>query len=276
MSDNKIGFIGAGQMAQAIARGITQHQLIPGGQIYFSDPSHFAVEAFQSAVVGSKSVSNNRELIERCDTIILAVKPQYFSVVAEDFEASMDGTKLLISIIAGITLGTLSKTLQTSRIVRVMPNTPCLIASGASGFTPMDGVEAEDLVLVDQVFSSLGTIIQVEERLLDAVTGLSGSGPAYVLTFIQALVDGGVLMGLPRKTAQLLAVDTVIGAARLVRETGVHPAELYDRVTSPGGTTIHGIQALEENGFRHAVISAVEAATLRSEEMAILSEANND
>ena len=214
-------------------------------------------------------MDDNAEVVRRADVLFLAVKPQQMVRVAAELKGKLGPDLLVISIAAGIRLSVLAQGFgEQVRLVRVMPNTPCLVGKGACGYclggtaTPADGQ------LVQQLLSAVGLAFEVEEKLLDAVTGLSGSGPAFVYVIIEALSDGGVRMGLPRAVASALAAQTVLGAAQMVLSTGDHPGVLKDRVASPGGTTIAGLQALEEAGLRGGLMAAVEAATRRSLELA--------
>jgi len=267
MLDQTIGFIGAGQMARALAGGFAAAGLIEPERIVAFDPSEAAAEEFVGAVVGAKLAGSNAEVIEAADVVVLAVKPQNVATVAEETSGHLTADKLLVSIAAGLSIERLTSGFGSDRVIRVMPNTPCLVGRGAAGYALGPGATVEDGGTVWKLLGSVGVAFQVDERLMDAVTGLSGSGPAFIYTVIEALADGGVRMGLPRQTATTLAAQTVLGAAQMVLATGEHPAVLRDRVTSPGGTTIAGIQALEDHGLRAAMIGAVEAATERSVEL---------
>ncbi len=262
----RIGFIGAGQMASALAAGFLRARLVEGGQISAADPSSAAVEAFCKNVSGAAGLSDNAAVAKGVDVLFLATKPQHLAAAVTNLAADAAG-KLVISIAAGITLKTLDAALPKSRLVRVMPNTPCLVGESASGYSLGPRATEADGALVKQLLESVGRAFVVDEKLLDAVTGLSGSGPAFVYVAIEALSDAGVRMGLPRDVALQLAAQTVRGAATMVLETGEHPGVLKDRVTSPGGTTIAGLAALESGGFRGTLIAAVEAATRRSIEL---------
>lgn len=274
MLTQKIGFIGAGQMARALAEGFVRSGLIEGKQVLAADPIAAAKEGFLSEIRGAKFVASNVEVASAADVLILATKPQQMAAVLAELRPHVTSKHLIISIAAGVRLAKLAEGMADAarkeplRIVRVMPNTPCLIGRSASGYCAGAHATPADLQLVEQLLSSVGQAFQVEEKLLDAVTGLSGSGPAFVYVMIEALSDGGVRMGLPRNVASALAAQTVRGAAEMVLVTGEHPAVLKDRVASPGGTTIAGLQALEAGGVRGALIAAVEAATKRSIELA--------
>lgn len=267
LKNKTIGFIGAGNMAEALINGlISSHTLLPG-DIMVSDRN---VERLAVLAEGYKikAVNSNTEVVSGSDIVILAVKPQdIYSVLAEVRETVKD--KLLISIAAGIKTATIIETLlRAVRIVRAMPNTPALVLSGATALFVADGCSKDDEKLALKIFDAVGkTVVLKDEALMDAVTGLSGSGPAYVFVILEALADAGVRMGLPRETASLLANQTVFGAAKMVMEVKRHPAELKDMVASPGGTTIAGLKKLEDGKIRASLMDAVEAATLRSREL---------
>ncbi len=267
MSTTVLGFLGAGQMGRALAGGFLRAGLVTGSDLVAFDPSPAAAERFVAAVAGARLLNSNVEVVRAASVLILAVKPQQVDGVAGDLRGQLGPEHLLVSIAAGIGLGRLSASFETERIIRVMPNTPCFVGEGAAGYSLGAGATEEDGQLVGRLMNAVGLAYQVDERLLDAVTGLSGSGPAFVYMMIEALADGGVRVGLPRVTAAALAAQTVLGAARMVLASGEHPAVLKDRVASPGGTTIAGIQALEQLGFRGAVMGAVELATRRSLEL---------
>jgi pyrroline-5-carboxylate reductase len=266
MIEKTIGFIGAGQMARALAQGFVQAGLIRGEAIAAADPSPGAREAFRQAVPSAKIVDSNAAVVRHADVAFLAVKPQSAASATTE-SGKIDPNKLVVSIVAGVPLVKLAEQLGTTRLVRVMPNTPCLVGESAAAYCLGSGASPEDGRLVSGLLAAVGIAFEVDERLMDAVTGLSGSGPAYAYVMIEALADGGVRMGLPRDVALALAAKTLLGAARMVLKTGEHPAVLKDRVASPGGTTIAGLKALEERGLRGALIAAVEAATRRSMEL---------
>ncbi len=267
MADRKIGFIGAGQMARAMARGFVAAGRIDARDVGASDPEEKAMQGFVETVPEARAYASNVELAEACDVIVLAVKPQKMAGVLRELGPQAKADKLFVSIAAGITLATLAEGLSTDRLVRVMPNTPCLVSQCAAGYCLGAGVTPEDEALVARLLSAVGKAFCLEERLLDAVTGLSGSGPAFVYVIIEALSDGGVRMGLPRDVATTLAAQTVRGAAEMVLATGEHPGVLKDKVASPGGTTIAGLAALEAGGLRSTLLLAVEAAANRSKEL---------
>jgi len=263
----QIGFIVTGKMATALAAGFLSAGCCTAAEIIGSDVSTVARDAFAKAV-GGKSVATNREVVEQSQVLFLAVKPQVMGSVLAELKPLLAPQHLIVSIAAGITLAQLEQGLGSGRrLIRVMPNTPCLVNASASGYAIGGAATPEDSETVRKLLSAVGIAVQVPEHLLDAVTGLSGSGPAYVYVMLEALSDGGVRMGLPRDVATKLAAQTMLGAARMVLETGEHPGALKDAVTSPGGTTIAGLHALERGGLRATLMNAVEAATLRAQEL---------
>jgi pyrroline-5-carboxylate reductase len=260
----RVGFLGAGRMATALAKGLVEARFAAAESILASDPLPAARDAF-SASSGSRGTASNAEVVRAADVLVLAVKPTHVAEVLTEIRAEVQPRHLVISIAAGVPLKTLIALLgSATRLARVMPNTPCLVAAGASAYALGGSATADDGQLVSKLLSTVGIAIELPESLLDAVTGLSGSGPAYIYQVIEALSDGGVLMGLPRDVATRLASQTVLGAAQMVVQTGEAPAVLKDAVASPGGTTIAGLHALEAGGLRAALMNAVQAATLRS------------
>jgi pyrroline-5-carboxylate reductase len=267
-SGKRWGFIGSGKMATALVRGILRAGLARPADIVASDPSS-AARASLVAETGISVFDTNPPVVERSDVLVLAVKPQSMSTALAQLRPVISDGHLVISVAAGIPIAALREGLGAERrIIRVMPNTPVLLGEGASAYAIGQGVTADDETLVRSFLESVGRVVCVPEPLLDAVTGLSGSGPAFVYLMIEALSDGGVRVGLPRETATILAAQTVLGAARMVLESGIHPGALKDQVASPGGTTIAGLHALERCAVRGALIDAVEAATRRSAELA--------
>ena len=262
-----IGFLGAGQMATALACGWSKAGLLDAAKSRAADPFPDARAKFEKATVVA-TLDANRAVATACDVLVLAVKPQVMPAVLAELRPALAAKHLVVSIAAGVTLQTLAEGLGAkTRLVRVMPNTPCLVGSSATGYSPGSTATPDDVELVGKLFGAVGKAFRVAEPLLDAVTGLSGSGPAFVYTFIEALADGGVNCGLPRDVALALAAQTVLGSAKMVLETGLHPGALKDAVASPGGTTIAGLHALERAAFRAAAMDAVEAATRRAEEL---------
>jgi pyrroline-5-carboxylate reductase len=262
----QIGFLGAGRMATALARGWLRAELIRADRCRASDPLLPARQSF-TAETGCPAVADNREVVAGSDLLVLAVKPQSMPALLAEIRPLLR-TPLVVSIAAGITLRQLTGGLGAGcRLVRVMPNTPCLIGFSASGYSPGENATDDDIALVDRLMAAVGVAFRLPEHLLDAVTGLSGSGPAFVYLMIEAMSDGGVRVGLPRDVATTLAAQTVLGAAKMVLETRTHPGMLKDMVASPGGTTIAGLHALERGGVRGALMDAVEAATRRAMEL---------
>jgi len=263
----KIGFLGAGKMATALARGFVNAKLVTAKQLLAADPFPAARKNF-AAEAGAKATAANLDVAPAANVLILATKPDQVAAALAEISGAFTKNHLLISIAAGVTLAKLETALPTgARVIRVMPNTPALVGAGASAFALGKNATAADGELAKKLLSAVGVAFQVKESLLDAVTGLSGSGPAYVYQFIEALSDGGVAAGLPRDIATRLAAQTVLGGAKMVLETGQHPGALKDQVTSPGGTTIEGIHELEKGKLRATVMSAVRAATEKSKKL---------
>jgi pyrroline-5-carboxylate reductase len=268
MLANKLGFIGAGRMATALARGFVQAELLSPTSILASDPFDAAREKFAGAIAGATVYDQNTPVVATVDVLILAVKPQLMSHVLDEIRSKIGKEVLVVSIAAGVPLARLAAGLPANqRIVRVMPNTPCLVGRGASAFSRGAFATEADGELVAQLLSAVGIAREVPESQLDAVTGLSGSGPAFVYTMIEALTEGGAAVGLPPALAAELAAQTAAGAAEMIVKTGASPAALREQVTSPGGTTLAGLKALDENGFQGAVVAAIRAATQRSAEL---------
>lgn len=264
----RIGFIGAGRMATALARGFVNSKTIAPSGIVAADPSEAARGAFLRVVPGTEIGDDNASVAASATVVLLAVKPQQMNDALAEIRAALNEDALVVSIAAGVTLDRLAAGLAANqRVVRVMPNTPCLIGKGASAYSRGRHATAEDGELVAKLLASVGAAYEVPETLLDAVTGLSGSGPAFVYSMIEALTEGGVAAGLPAPLAAELAVRTAAGAAEMVLETGETPSVLRDRVTSPGGTTQAGLEVLGKRGFREAVVDAVTAAAKRSADL---------
>ncbi len=263
----QIGFLGAGKMATALAKGFIHAGLADAKQIIAGDPIEAARAAFAKEV-GAKTTASNKDVAAFAGVLILAVKPDQVSGVLSEIRGHFTPKHLLISIAAGVPLAKLEDGLGAgARLIRVMPNTPALVGASATAFALGKSARPEDGELAQQLFSATGLAFQLKESLLDAVTGLSGSGPAYVYLFIEGLSDGGVAAGLPREVATRLAAQTVLGSAKMVLETGQHPGALKDMVTSPGGTTIEGLHELEKGKMRATLISAVRAATEKSKKL---------
>jgi len=262
-----IGFLGAGRMGTALARGFIQAGLVSAGQIMASDPVEAARAAFAKEV-GAKVATSNADVAKFARVLLLAVKPDQVSGALGEIRELFTEEHLLVSIAAGVPLARLEEALgPKARVVRVMPNTPALVGASATAYALGKATLPGDGALVQTFFSSVGLAFPVKEALLDAVTGLSGSGPAYVYLMIEGLSDGGVAAGLPRDIATKLAAQTVLGGAKMVLETGLHPGALKDMVTSPGGTTIEGLHELEKGKVRGALMNAVRAATEKSKKL---------
>jgi pyrroline-5-carboxylate reductase len=267
LKGKKVGFIGAGNMGEALIRGLVAASVVEPEAIWASDVRLERLQELDSQY-GIQVASSNEELVRQVDVVIMAVKPQIMTAVLGDIAPAMTKRKLMISLAAGVSTARIRATLgREVRLIRVMPNTPALVLEGVTAIAKADGLEPDDLDAAREIFSAVGRVVVLEEDLLDAVTGLSGSGPAYVAVVIESLADGGVKMGLDRITAMTLATQTVLGAAKLLQETRMHPGALKDMVSSPGGTSIAGIAALEEGGIRTTFIKAVERATNRSKEL---------
>jgi pyrroline-5-carboxylate reductase len=262
----RIGFIGGGRMAEALISGVLAAKLYEPDKIRVADPDgrrRDHLKQHYSVQVGL----TNGEVVGASDVVVLAVKPQMIAEVLKEVRQSV-ARQLVISVAAGIPIRRMQEFLvpQTA-IIRAMPNTPAMVGAGMTAMAVGTGVGPEAVASARRMFESVGKVAQVDEHLMDAVTGLSGSGPAYIFLAIEAMADGGVKMGLPRETASVLAAQTVLGAARMVVESGQHPARLKDQVASPGGTTIAGLHRLEQGGLRATLMDAVEAATKRSQEL---------
>ncbi len=263
----KIAFLGTGNMAEALIKGLLRAGAAAPAELTCAEPREERRREITQRY-GVRAVGSNREAIAGADVVLLSVKPQVVADVLEEIAADVGTAKLVVSIAAGVPIAAIAARLPAgARIVRTMPNTPALVGAGAAALSAAPGVSTDDLLLAKRIFESVGTAVVVAEPLLDAVTGLSGSGPAFVFLFIEALADGGVKAGLARPEALALAAQTVMGSAKLLLDTHEHPGRLKDQVTSPGGTTIAGVHALEKAGFRGAVIDAVEASARRSREL---------
>jgi len=261
-----LGFLGSGKMASALVNGIIRSGAAKPSEVLVSDV-HAATADKLSKATGANIAATNSALAHGADAIVLCVKPNDALDALGEVGPALHG-KLIVSIVAGLDAKSLESAAGNgARVIRVMPNTPALVGQGAAAYALGSSATEQDAEIVEKILRGVGLAVRVKESLLDAVTGLSGSGPAYVFTVIEALADGGVLMGLPRDLALKLAAQTVAGAALMVRETGEHPAVLRDQVTSPGGTTIAGLEELESGGLRSALISAVRAATERSRQL---------
>ncbi len=263
----KIGFLGGGRMAEALIKGIIQAGLIAAGQIVAVDPAEDRRQLLAKKY--KVNVADDSAGLVDCEIVVLAVKPQVVPALLQSKRANFNKKQLVISIAAGVSLGVLESSLAgcDCRLIRVMPNTPSLIMEGAAALCGGSLANDDDLKIAKAIFDAVGKSVVLSEAEIDAVTGLSGSGPAYVFSFIEALIDGGVKVGLNRNVAETLALQTVLGSVKLVIDTGKHPADLRSMVTSPGGTTIAGLHEMERAGFQGIIMDAVEAATRRSREL---------
>jgi pyrroline-5-carboxylate reductase len=262
-----IGFIGAGNMAEALIKGLLAAGVVEAAQIAGSDPRRERVNELKSRY-GIHATAHNEDVMRRAEVVVLSVKPQILPAVCDQIAPYLNPRAPVISIAAGVPLAVIEAHLPPgTRVVRVMPNTPALVGAGAAAIAAGAHATDEDVAIAKRLFDAVGTSVILDEGQLDAVTGLSGSGPAYVFLIIEALSDAGVKMGLSRYNAQALAAQTVLGSAKLLLDTGEHPGRLKDMVTSPGGTAIAGLHTLEAGGLRTTLINAVETATRRSREL---------
>lgn len=262
MVRRKLGFIGCGNMAGAILDGIISSSVINSEDINVYDINPNAIE--RAKAKGVNIATNIKEVCEASDMILLGVKPNVVENVLESTEGLLEG-KALLSIVAGVSCEKLKKMTNIDlRILRIMPNTPAMVGEGATVLCSDTNFDEEEKKFAVEIFESVGIVEWVPENLIDAVTGLSGGGPAYAAMFIEALADGGVREGLSRATAYKLAAQTVLGTGKMIIETGMHPGQLKDMVSSPAGTTIEGIKALEKGGMRHAVLEAISESTDKS------------
>jgi len=267
MKTKRLGFVGGGNMAEALVKGLLHAKVMPPEGIVVSDVKTERLAHFTD-LHGVRTTQDNHELVRTSDVIVLSVKPQVIDKVLALIGADVKSTQLVISVAAGVPVSAIEARLpEGTHVVRSMPNTPATVQAGATAIAPGTHAGEEDLEVARALFAAVGRVVTLDETLLDAVTGLSGSGPAYVMLMIEALADGGVKVGLHRDTALLLAAQTVYGSAKLLLDTGEHPGRLKDMVTSPGGTAIAGLHTLESGGLRRTLIDAVEAATNRSAQL---------
>ena len=270
LKNQTIAVIGAGHMAGALIGGMIKSKLVPARSIVAARRSPEALAELQKKW-GVRTSTDNKKAVAGAGIVILAVKPQMAKKVLGELAGHISKDQLVISVMAGITTASISKALRANGpVVRAMPNTPCLVDAGATAIAAGEHAGERELKLAEAVFGAVGLAVTLPESALDAVTGLSGSGPVYIYMVIEAMIDGGVKMGIPRAIAAKLAAQTVFGAAKLVIETGKHPAVLKDEVTTPGGTAITAIHVLESKGLRSVLIDGVEAATKRSQELSRL------
>ncbi len=266
LENKKIAFLGGGNMAEALIKGLLASGAANPEQIFAADVSQSRLEYLKKTYgIAAKTVP---DAARECGVIILSVKPQVIEGVLKEIAPAIDGKKLVITIVAGITLARVEKAFKSSaHVVRVMPNTPALVLAGAAAIAGGAHAAEDDLTLTRYIFNAVGRSFLVEEKMMDAVTGISGCGPAYMFVILDALSDAGVKAGLPRQLALELAAQTMYGAAKMVMDTKEHPGKLRDMVTSPGGTTIEGLHVLEQGKLRATLMNAVEAATERSKEL---------
>ncbi len=270
LSHKKIAVVGAGHIGGALIGGMLRAKLTASKNIKASRRSETALAALKKGW-GINVTTDNKAAVRGADIVILAVKPQVSPEVLTELAAVIRPEQLIISLMAGITAKTIGQKLgQPCPVVRAMPNTPCLVDAGATAIAAGAHAGAKELALAECIFSSVGQVVTLPENCMDAVTGLSGTGPVYIFMVIEAMIDGGVKMGIPRGVATSLATQTVLGAAKLVQETGKHPAILKDEVTTPGGTAINAIHVLETKGLRSVIIDAIMTATQRSQELSRL------
>ncbi len=251
-------------MARALVQGMmSRPELLR--EINAFDINEAACEAFRNVSVTAKIRASNQEVCDHSDLVVLAVKPQKFN---EAFSAiRLKDDTILLSVMAGVSIAQIKAQTNAMKIVRTMPNTPCLVGQGAIGLSATEQMGSEAIERIKSLLAGAGLVVEVEEKMLDAITGLSGSGPAFVLEFLQAMTSGGILAGIPQQLSQSLALQTIVGTCELVKQTQIHPAQLQEQVTSPGGTTIHGLHALRNNAFKASVEEAVLSATRRAIEL---------
>lgn len=266
--DKIIGFIGSGNMANAMVGGIINANLVPSINVVCSDHSMAKLENMHKRY-WITIATNNSEVASKSDILILSVKPQFYPEVINEIKDQVKENTIVVSIAAGQKIESIKNLFgKEIKIVRAMPNTPALVAEGMAALSPCPMVLPEELDLICNIFNSFGKCEVVSEKLMDVVTGLSGSSPAFIFMIIEAMADGAVLEGMPRDKAYKFAAQTVLGSAKMVLETGKHPAELKDMVCSPGGTTIEGVSVLEQNNLRASMINAVRSATKKSKDLA--------
>lgn len=265
--DKIIGFIGSGNMATAMMGGIINSKLVPANNIMCSDPSESKLKKLNSSY-GVTITTSNSEVASKSDILVLSVKPQFYAEVIKEIKDTIKLNTIVVGIAAGQKIETVKRLFEKDiKVVRVMPNTPALVGEGMSALSPCPKVSENELNLICNIFNSFGKCEVVPEDLMDVVTGVSGSSPAFIFMIIEAMADGAVLEGMPRDKAYIFAAQAVLGSAKMVLETGKHPAELKDMVCSPAGTTIEGVSVLEETGLRNGIIKAVRTATKKSKDL---------
>jgi pyrroline-5-carboxylate reductase len=267
LSSHTIGFIGAGNMAEALIRGLVRGGHVPASSVVASAPRKERLDELKR-VYAIDVTTVNREVVQRCGVVVLSVKPQIMDKVLREVGDLIKPGTLVISIAAGVDTETIEESLaEGARVVRAMPNTPAQVGAGATAISAGKHASEADMATARAMFDAVGITVELDESQLDAVTGLSGSGPAYIFLILEALADAGVKVGLARRNAQRLAAQTLMGSAKMLLETDEHPGKLKDMVTSPGGTAIAGLHTLEQGGLRTTLINAVETATKRAREL---------
>ncbi|MGR3319180.1 MAG: pyrroline-5-carboxylate reductase [Candidatus Anammoxibacter sp.] len=267
MYSGKLLFIGGGKICEAIINGIIKARFIDKKNIFVSEPNRDRSKYIKEKV-GVSITQDNKKYLKNASVVVIAVKPNIVSIVLKDIGNLINKNQLVVSVAAGVPINFIESYLQKGcKVARIMPNTPCLVGETAAGISLGKYTKKPDEELIVKMLSTVGKCFLVEEKLLDVVTGLSGSGPAFICMVIQALSDGAVKMGLPRNIADTLAAQTVFGTAKMVMESGLHTGQLKDSVITPGGTTIEGVYKLEQGGFNALLMSAVEAATNKAKEL---------
>lgn len=265
--DKIIGFIGSGNMASAMIGGIINANIVPAENVICSDPSELKLKDLQSRY-GVSTTTNNVEVATKADILVLSVKPQFYPQVINEIKAQVNDNTIIVVIAAGQKIENIKKLFERKiKVVRAMPNTPALVGEGMAALSPCPMTLPEELDLICNIFNSFGKCEIINENLMDAVTAVSGSSPAFVFMIIEAMADAAVLEGMPRDKAYTFAAQAVLGSAKMVLETGKHPAQLKDMVCSPGGTTIEGVSILEEDGLRASLIKAIKATAKKSKDM---------
>lgn len=266
LGESRIALVGAGNLGGALIRGLLESKRIDPGRVSASTPRQERLDQLQADFPGVVTTPDNRAAVSKASIVVLAVKPQILGSVRAEIADTLEDDALLLSVAAGVPIDFIQSDTHR-RVARAMPNTPALVGCAATAVSFSRECNSEDHQAVTEIFEAVGMVQRVDESLLDAVTGLSGSGPAFIFTIIEALSDAGVKVGLPRRQAQALAAQTVLGSARLLLDSGAHPGVLKDQVTSPGGTAIAGLHTLEQGGLRTTLINAVQAATERAREL---------
>lgn len=265
--DKVIGFIGSGNMATAMIGGILNSELVSPNNVMCSDPSREKLETLKKTY-GVITSTNNCEVAKKADILILSVKPQFYPTVIEEIKNEVNNNTIIVVIAAGQKIEIIKKLFgKDVKVVRAMPNTPALVGQGMAALCPCPMILPNELDLICNIFNSFGKCEVISEKLMDAVTAVSGSSPAFIFMIIEAMADGAVLEGMPRNIAYNFAAQTVLGSAKMVLETGKHPGELKDMVTSPAGTTIEGVKVLEENGLRGTIIKAIHETAEKSRKL---------